>query len=303
MRLYWTEQEREKILNNKRGGETWAAFAKREIPYRTGVACFKYARKHFKIENKEAKGRKYFHNSQVWNTESLEACYWAGFLAADGCIIERAGGFSLKIELQESDKNILFNFLRFLDCNSLVFNSQKVSHHSGKVYSYSNIQINAGRNDQLILDLINKFNVTPRKTKTLRPPNLKTTEQKMSFIAGFFDGDACLQLQKTKYGHIPSIAVTCGSKIFLEWIFGETESLLENSYLRRVTQKKINQDRKGNNTFSIRGMSCAAFIDYIRQLPIPRMTRKWDKPKLLSYIEKQKSLYPDKFLIYSQNSI
>lgn len=303
MRLYWTEQEREKILNNKRVGETWASFAKREIPYRTDVACFKYARKHFKIENKGAKGRKYFHNSQVWDIENLEACYWAGFLAADGCIIERAGGFSLRVELQGSDKNVLINFLRFLECGSVIFNSQKTSPHSGKINSYSSIQVHARQDDSLILDLINKFNVTPRKTKTLQPPNLKTTEQKMSFIAGFFDGDGCIRLNEKKGYFAPSIAVTCGSKIFLEWILGETESLLENSYLRRVTQKKINQDRKGNNTFSICGMSCAAFIDYIRQLPIPRMTRKWDKPDLLSYIQKQKSLYPDKFLIYSENSL
>lgn len=113
-------------------------------------------------------------------SEKTEAClYWAGFIAADGCITKETE--TLKICLHYDDTNHLEKFKEF------VGSEHTISSNTDKYYR-SEIGF---KNKRITEDLKTYFNITPVKSLTYQMPSLEK-EQVRHFLRGYFDGDGCI---------------------------------------------------------------------------------------------------------------
>lgn len=143
-----------------------------------------------------AKRENYFAN------KSPEACYWAGFIAADGCISENG----VIIGLSDKDKMHLEKLANALGLHNRV----RVRDTSN---GYRTARLNA-ISEKWVQDLAS-FNITPRKSKTLRPPSLRSEDQVRAFIRGYMDGDGCICYHKSRGWWTLSFV---GTKEMIAWI-------------------------------------------------------------------------------------
>lgn len=298
---FWTEEENQKFKNKRH--ESWGDFAKRELPHRTGVACMKHARKYLGFGPNNYSPRKYTFNENAFKELTPESCYWAGFIATDGNLLDRRrqsgkenGYYILGIELSQDDEDHLEKFVKYMQYTGTI---TKITRRtpSGKIKTYPSLKIAIGRS-RVSDDLYKHFNITKRKTYTLKPPNIKDKFLLLCYIAGAIDGDGSICCRKTKYNYNSSIRLFSGSPDYSEWfndVIHEFTEGLEVRTTKSTNNKKIYKN--GNvHHISLSGQKALALVDAVRQLPIPRLKRKWDKPEMLSFIEDRKDTHPDNFL-------
>jgi hypothetical protein len=129
-------------------------------------------------------GRKYKEiNLEMFSTVvSPNVAYVLGFIATDGCLNEKnkSTGENLQIVVQERD-SIILEKIRDVFCvdNAIYARIDNKGHSSARIRVYhSNL-----------ISCLSHYNITPRKSLTLRYPlNLKK-ELHRHFIRGVFDGD------------------------------------------------------------------------------------------------------------------
>ena len=117
-------------------------------------------------------------NIDAFSSFTEESCYWAGFLAADGCIT----GGTLKLCLGYDDHSHVEKFKEFIG------SSHKIAVNTEKYYR-SEISF---KQEKVILDLKNNFNITPNKSLTYTLPTKIPKEMFKHFVRGYFDGDGCI---------------------------------------------------------------------------------------------------------------
>lgn len=156
---------------------------------------------------------KYTHNDFAFSKETPQSYYWAGFLAADGCIKERNKNTKIiALSLANKDFDHIEKFKSFCEAQEPI-----------KQYdNYSSIHITS---KQMANDL-EKFNIVPRKTKIYKFPNINNNLEK-HFMRGYFDGDGGISINKNLQA---SISIR-GTKKFLEKY---RESLVKNSNVNNV---------------------------------------------------------------------
>lgn len=115
------------------------------------------------------------------NTE--EKAYWLGFIAADGCVMNSPGKRLLTICLAVKDRDHLENF-------RLCIKSDRKIH----TRKDGNVQFDVC-SDKMVPDLI-KHGIHPRKSKTLKAPNL-SNDLVHHWIRGYFDGDGCVRMNRS----------------------------------------------------------------------------------------------------------
>lgn len=184
---------------------------------------------------------KYSLNEDKFKKVTIESCYWAGFIAADGCIEERTKhANNLKIELSNTDKQHLTKLKDFLQYTGPV--RQNIKRQSSILCISS---------DEICNSLVENFNITPFKTFSLKPPSLHIDSHILAFIKGFIDGDGCISTDC-------KIQITCASKEFLTWLVDEiyritgknhTISPVQNKYFKitisdKNTKQKISKSTK-----------------------------------------------------------
>ena len=127
--------------------------------------------------------KKYSHNLNFFSEINNKSAYWAGFIAADGCII----GNRLKIKLKSTDEHHLYKFLKDLESNHVIL------HETGK-RNETTTYVSAVliTSDQLTKDLLETYNISSNKSLTLIPPNLNDDLFIDCFIKGIFDGDGTI---------------------------------------------------------------------------------------------------------------
>ena len=123
-------------------------------------------------------------DNNFFNKENEESFYWAGFIAADGCVNNR---HRLNLGLSILDQ-VHLNKLR-LSLN-----------YSGTVKSYSDSTCELSiYSKQICNDLQKKFNIIPRKSLVYTFPNqIKDHDLINHFMRGYFDGDGSLYYPATK---------------------------------------------------------------------------------------------------------
>jgi hypothetical protein len=144
--------------------------------------------------------RKYSLDEGFFSEVDLVRAYWAGFIAADGCVYRNR----VVIKLHPSDEDMLLKFRAAARCSHPV---TKWWNTAGQEYLCVDVSC-----QRWVQDLLQHYKITPRKSLTLEPPDLPSEDLRWAYVRGYFDGD----------GHAPiagsRIQITCGSKVFLTWV-------------------------------------------------------------------------------------
>lgn len=217
-------------------------------------------------------GRKYTHNNDYFTNLTMENCYVAGFIAADGSL--RSRGKVLSIILHPKDRQILENFKQYFEYTGSVVDGERKS--KDKVQLTTTLVVNGV--GQWYEDLEKHFNITPAKTKTLQAPNLSSMDHKIAFIAGYIDGDGCIMWSGGKF--YLDVLGTESVISFIKEVFDTIIPIPENG----IGRGSMLDLSKYNNKYSfslykyrISGKRAIAICQHIKQYPLPFLERKWSK--------------------------
>lgn len=145
-----------------------------------------------------------------FRTPELTNSYWAGFIAADGAILEpQRGQKVLSIGLKADDRDHLLSLQSQIGAGSF---GEYTRFDKRTEKNYHSAQYRLG-SDAICEDLATNYNIHPRKSLSHQPPNLKG-ELAYAFIAGYIDGDGCYY--KGKYS-TPILTVE-GTFDMLSWL-------------------------------------------------------------------------------------
>jgi hypothetical protein len=142
-------------------------------------------------------------DESVFKEYNQESCYWAGFLAADGCIDVNN---TIRLELSGKDKDHVTKFREFCKSEHLI--SHNNIRDSYKVGFCS---------PAIAGDLYYKYAVAVNKTYNLIFPLLPDDASYKAYIRGFFDGDGCItEFFNNRPTATYRVFLTSGSLEFLE---------------------------------------------------------------------------------------
>lgn len=144
-------------------------------------------------------------NESFFDTHTPESCYWAGFIGADGAVVGKEGNQALSFSLSPIDAEYLALFTKAAGAGHPIRLLDRAKYNMADCI-YLSI-----KNRRWIAALLKNFNLTPRKTFTLKPPPL-TGDLAMHYIRGFFDGDGHFDPKQR------TVEIAGGSKPLLEWI-------------------------------------------------------------------------------------
>lgn len=205
---------------------------------------------------------KYSKDENFFNRPSIHNCYWGGFIAADGCIDEK--GNRITFSQKTEDRALLENFKQSTKYTGKIFDITS----GGKPASQLRIvSLN------WIQDVKKHFNITPRKSLTLEPPNLHISDLQLAYIIGYIDGDGSIRL--TQRGNKDYLILDIvGTYNLLDWIRNSLEFVLKNS-----SQKKI---YKHGNCWRLMYTQDKAkkilkfLLNFQNTYDINTLDRKWD---------------------------
>lgn len=179
--------------------------------------------------------------------DSEEKAYWLGFIFADGYISYNR--YSFELSLCFKDINHLHKFNIFMKHEN---NNVKIS-NVGKDGKFKRCRWSIV--NKHLWNTLNNYGCTPRKSLTLKFPNISKIWYK-DFIRGYFDGDGCITylLDKPKKVYFP-VSVLEGTYEFLQKI----KNILDDN---SINQSKI---VKRNNIYALRiyKNNSREFLEYI----------------------------------------
>lgn len=169
-----------------------------------------------------------FCDDYLFSRDNERSFYWAGFLAADGCINSKKPQISLK--LSNKDIGHLEKFKKDLGSNATIF-TEPVFKDEKIIRYYSVIKIHS---KQMVSDL-QRFNIVPRKSLIYKfPESVLYNENIKHFIRGIIDGDGWVY----QWNNSSDIGF-CGTKHCVETIALHLEKVLNLSKLTIHPQGKI----------------------------------------------------------------
>ena len=225
-------------------------------------------------ESKHSHGqRKHKVNDDYFGTYTLENCYYAGFIAADGNINKKQN--KLTIGLSIKDKDFLVKFLENIESDYKV--------HTGmtrEVFGYASVVV---LSPKMCEDLEQNFNITPHKSFSLLPPNITDKQMLDSFIIGLIDGDGTISYTKKKLKD-----GRCSDRFYISLIgTEEIITIVKNRFeeiLGHKTSNLHNKKEHTGNTYTIRvsDKSARTLFEHFYGFNVPKLDRKW-KPEYHEY--------------------
>lgn len=208
--------------------------------------------------------RKYDVNKNYFNIPTLENSYWAGFIAADGCLYEKSN--SLQIELQYSDKERLEKLIQSIQYTG----TYSVTNKSNRKY----VKLSVNGVPEYFTYLKKHFNILPRKTYNLIGPNIFDEKLILAYIAGYIDGDgSILTIPSGKNKNEILVIEITGRKEFLIWVKNFIDKTLPVG-----KNLMVSNVREINNIYARYKTSCnraKILYERIKSLNLPLMERKW----------------------------
>lgn len=141
------------------------------------------------------------YNVHFFSEYTRESCYWAGFILADGYIRSERDAISIKLGIRDDT-----HLMKFIKC---IEYTGEVHYDSDQRYCYVDI---CGQ--WFKRDLINRFDITPRKSKTAVISDKIPVELYPDFIRGIIDGDGSITYYKTKNKTNLALSI-CGTESVL----------------------------------------------------------------------------------------
>ena len=200
---------------------------------------------------------------------SLESCYWIGFILADGWLTESSAGktkCTFGITLSDKDKTHLEQLGLFLN---VPVNSYTRSTNFKNTYHYHNITVNDNVNVPLIK---RKFNIN--NDKSHNPPDLSSydmnSSQLLSLIIGYIDGDGSIA-KRSNGRTIISIQCNEAWKENLSFIINTLSDAFST-----ITKNGVSINLRGHASIYIGNQN---IVNGLRQFAIdnnlPVLKRKW----------------------------
>lgn len=151
----------------------------------------------------------------LFEKQTRESAYWAGVIAADGCIIENKQGkyTSLRfvINQAENNKQIIENLSDFINRPYKKNVRKQHSRHNQDQYY---IQVDSNKLCTVLKDV---WNITPRKSFTFIPPKINK-EYAVHWCRGYFDGDGSIGIVKSS--KVPQLRLAvCGTVPTLQYFY------------------------------------------------------------------------------------
>src|SRR5262245_47863539 len=110
----------------------------------------------------------YAYNRSFFAVLNDQSAYWAGFLAADGCV--HPGRKSVQVILKADDRGHLNRFARTLGYTGPITDFETTNEFAPEGTMLSRLTLCHAQ--EMIDDLRRHFNITRRKSLTLEPPDL-----------------------------------------------------------------------------------------------------------------------------------
>lgn len=202
--------------------------------------------------------RQYSLNENAFNKCSLESCYWAGYIASDGCIkySKRNIHGQLSFHINKRDEGQLILLKKFLGANNPIYH-----------YSDNSIELSINKIKNIAFDLKKQFNITQRKSLTLIPPNI-FGKNALAFIIGYLDGDGCITSNGDK------LAVNFrGTKKILYWI----KKHFDNLYIGKHYCVANPVFSSGYWSYTVSRGRARRILNILKKIHVPKMNRKWNK--------------------------
>lgn len=206
-------------------------------------------------------------NHDFFKVPNLMNSYYAGFIAADGCVRKTGksqDAFSLKIA--EQDESFLREFADVVGAKSIYYHEPQISTFpGGREYLCQGLFDLQFCSNQIVHDLGSNFGIFPQKTAALIQPPLESKEHRYAYIAGYVDGDGNYGVKKDTLR--PTMEI-CGTEKLLTWM--KTESKVRQNPSPRGNIFRLSL--WGDGALQFREM----YIDM--DLPfLPRKHRYWEK--------------------------
>lgn len=201
--------------------------------------------------------RKQSVNLNFFEKPSRELFYVLGLWASDGYVTD-----DCYIELGMADKDVVEHVARLIGYVRPVKERSKGRHKK---------QYRIHFRSRAVADIFSKYGITPRKSKTLKFPEIPQQYVK-DFVRGVFDGDGCVQIGKRSDGFdYQSVSIVSASRDFIQ-------SLKEKVELH--TGVKPTKVTENNGLFSYRLSSKSEvikFAEWMYQGDVFGMSRKKTK--------------------------
>lgn len=191
---------------------------------------------------------------------NIECSYWAGFIAADGCICQNGISIGLAIK----DKERLEKFVHAIAFNGPI--TKKITAYGPQ----SVLRIYGAHHP---ISALNKnYNITPRKSLTLKPPLNLSHNNTCAFIMGYIDGDGCINVTQQGY---PRVFIR-GTQSMLVWIKRTFDDIIKDvgNYPMASVRKFPSEN---TYTYALTGRRFVTVARELLALPLPFMERKWNK--------------------------
>lgn len=142
-----------------------------------------------KLNKLRSVNSKYSCDHNFFSRDNEQSFYWAGFLAADGCVYKRGENRTLIISLAEKDTDHLLMFKNHINYDGVIYSS--TSKHSLKNPKWNDsIKKTLSISSDSIFDNLKRFNLEPNKTKIYTFPQwLKSHPLVNHYMRGYVDGD------------------------------------------------------------------------------------------------------------------
>jgi intein/homing endonuclease len=202
--------------------------------------------------------RKHDLNFDYFSHPTLENCYWAGFIAADGCVSQDKR--RLRIKLSDVDADHLEKFREAINYSGNLY------YGKNKNKRYVALEFKGVR--KIIEDLERNFGIVPQKSLIIQPPENLSENLALAFIIGYIDGDGCIHRTYSKNRTKLRLHVV-GTKFMCEWIKAQLSAVCPPSYQAHV------RPMKSVYVWSVAGFHGEEILRHLQEFDVPKMIRKW----------------------------
>jgi hypothetical protein len=195
--------------------------------------------------------------------------YWAGFIAGDGCVSSTVS--SVTIYIHARDTTHLMRFKEDINFEGPIRRDNGKGGYAGS----RNAAVIRISSKTLVKDLSFLYNIEPRKTHTLREPNIQDKELIKAYITGLIDSDGTIlrRLGGVQKGELR--IVLYGTLPLLSWVQEQVDLFSPPLRTRRSTPRKMSLDSLVYG-YEIGSRRAEILKDKLIQVDIPRLSRKWD---------------------------
>jgi hypothetical protein len=208
--------------------------------------------------------RSYDVDAAYFSAPTVRNSYWAGFIAADGCLTSKG---ALRVALSTKDKGHPEKLRSELNFSGPIQEGLTKT-PGGREVEYSALTV---WSKDILLDLRRNFNLAERKTLTLLPPYRLPEPLAEAFIVGLVDGDG--SVHTFNYSRRPTLRLdVAGTFWVVSWVAERFQRWC--GVEKRLPRIK---EHYGGTLYSLRlqGSNAERVAGRLLKVDVPKLERKW----------------------------